>query len=149
VGGAATSAAKPAAARLGTRRSSAFPPLRGPNRPGLGSGVICVTRAIHLGPKRGTRGVLATSTTAGAGRRGGVTTARAFRPRVRSTAYNTWRNRSGGAHREFRLGWRAVHGCWRRRRRRITDGDRRCSWARRLRALPELWVSSDRRGESL
>jgi hypothetical protein len=33
--------------------------------------------------------------------------------------------------------------------RRRTDGDERRSWGRRLRALFELRVSSDRRGESL
>jgi hypothetical protein len=33
--------------------------------------------------------------------------------------------------------------------RRRTDGDGRHPWGRRLRALSELWVSSDRHGESL
>jgi hypothetical protein len=42
---------KSAAARLGTRRSSAFPPLRGTKQLELGSGVISATCVIHLGPK--------------------------------------------------------------------------------------------------
>jgi hypothetical protein len=49
------------------RWSSSNSMLRGSNRPGLESGVIRVTRAIYLGPKRGTGGALATSMTAGGG----------------------------------------------------------------------------------